>query len=205
MPGAVPAQTTDRILLATAAGRFYTLSADKLPGGRGFGEPVRLMADIEGEGSDIVALFAAVAGRKQLVASTSGHGFVVADADLIAETRKGKAVVTVKSGNRLAVVRAIQPDDDYVAAVGDNRKLVIFPITDLPEMARGQGVMLQRYRDGGLADARTLVLAQGLSWTMGGDSGRTRTETDLTLWRTVRGAAGRMAPTGFPRDQQFGK
>ena len=201
---AVPAQTTDRILLATAAGRFYTLPADKLPGGRGFGEPVRLIADIEGEGSDIVALFAAVPGRKRLVASTSGHGFIVADTDLIAETRKGKAVVTIKPGNRLAVVRAIQPDDDYVAAVGDNRKLVIFPLADLPEMARGQGVMLQRYRDGGLADARTLMLVQGLSWAMGGDSGRVRTETDLSLWRTVRGAAGRMAPTGFPRDQRFG-
>ena len=200
----VPAQTTDKILLATAAGRFFTLGADKLPGGRGFGEPVRLMADIEGEGGDIVALFAAVPGRKQLVVATSGHGFIVADADLVAETRKGKAVVSMKSGSRLAVVRAIAPTDDHVAAVGDNRKLVIFPLADLPEMTRGMGVMLQRYRDGGLADARTLAIAEGLSWAMGGDTGRTRTESDLTLWRTARGAAGRMAPTGFPRDQRFG-
>ena len=201
---AVPAQTTDKIILATAAGRFFTLGADKLPGGRGFGEPVRLMADIEGDGGAIVAVFAAVPGTRRLVASTSGHGFIVTDSDLVAETRKGKAVVSIKAGHRLAVVRAIQPEDDYVAAVGDNRKLVIFPLADLPEMAKGQGVMLQRYRDGGLADARTLVLAQGLSWAMGGDSGRTRTETDLSLWRTVRGAAGRMAPTGFPRDNRFG-
>jgi topoisomerase-4 subunit A len=197
------AQTTDRILLATAGGRFFTLAADKLPGGRGFGEPVRLMADIEGEGGDIVALFAAHPGMKRLVASTSGHGFIVTDADLVAETRKGKAVVNLKSGCRLAVVRAIAAEDDYVAVVGDNRKLVVFPLADLPEMARGQGVMLQRYRDGGLSDARTLVLAQGLSWPMGGDSGRVRTEADLTLWRAARGAAGRMAPSGFPRDQRF--
>jgi topoisomerase IV subunit A len=110
----------------------------------------------------------------------------------------------MKPGSRLAVVRAILPTDDHVAAVGDNRKLVIFPLADLPEMTRGMGVMLQRYRDGGLADARTLAIAEGLSWAMGGDTGRTRTESDLTLWRTARGAAGRMAPTGFPRDQRFG-
>ena len=199
----VAAQTTDKIVLATAAGRFFTLSADRLPGGRGFGEPVRLMADIDGEGGDIVAAFVSVPGGKRLVAQSSGHGFLVADADLVAETRKGKAVVNVRGSSRLAVVRAVAPGDDHVAVVGDNRKLVLFPLGDLPVMSRGQGVALQRYRDGGLADARTLPIVDGLSWPMGGDSGRTRTESDLTPWRTARGAAGRMAPTGFPRSNRF--
>jgi topoisomerase-4 subunit A len=200
---ALHAQTTDRIVLAGANGRFYTLAADRLPGGRGFGEPVRLMADIEGEGA-IVAMLAGNTVGKLLVASSSGHGFVVPGSELIAETRKGKQVVNVKAGNRLVVAKVIRDSDDHVAVVGDNRKMVVFPLADMPEMSRGQGVMLQRYRDGGLADATSLALADGLSWAMGGDSGRTRTESDLTLWRTARGAAGRMAPTGFPRDNRFG-
>lgn len=199
---ALHAQTTDRIILAAANGRFYTLAADKLPGGRGFGEPVRLMADIDGEG-DIVAMLVPAPAAKLLVAQSSGHGFVVAATELIAETRKGKQVVNLRSDSRLVAVRPIATEDDAVAVVGDNRKLVVFALSELPEMGRGQGVMLQRYRDGGLADARTLRLADGLSWPMGGDSGRTRTETDLAPWRTARGAAGRMAPGGFPRDNRF--
>ena len=199
---AIHAQTTDRILLAGANGRFYTLSADRLPGGRGFGEPVRLMADIDGDG-DIVTMVCAVPGTRLLLAATSGHGFICDSADLVAETRKGKAVVNVKSGSKLAVVRPIAADHDHVAVVGDNRKLIVFPLSELPALARGQGVILQRYRDGGLADATTLRFADGLSWAMGGDSGRTRTEADLGEWRTARAAAGRMAPTGFPRDNRF--
>ncbi|QJQ31637.1 DNA topoisomerase IV subunit A [Sphingomonas lacunae] len=200
---ALHAQTTDRIVLAGTNGRFYTLAADRLPGGRGFGEPVRLMADIEGEGT-IIAMLAGNMVGKLLVASSSGHGFIVPGNELIAETRKGKQVVNIRAGNQLVVAKVVRDGDDHVAAVGDNRKMVVFPLADLPEMSRGQGVMLQRFRDGGLADATTLALADGLSWTMGGDSGRTRTETDLTLWRTARGAGGRMAPTGFPRDNRFG-
>jgi topoisomerase-4 subunit A len=200
---ALHAQTTDRIVLAGTNGRFYTLAADRLPGGRGFGEPVRLMADIEGEGT-IVAMLAGNMVGKLLVASSSGHGFIVPGNELIAETRKGKQVVNIKDGNQLVVAKIVRDGDDHVAAVGDNRKMVVFPLADLPEMSRGQGVMLQRFRDGGLADATTLALADGLSWAMGGDSGRTRTENDLTLWRTARGAGGRMAPTGFPRDNRFG-
>jgi topoisomerase-4 subunit A len=200
---AIHAQTTDRILLAAANGRFYTLPADKLPGGRGFGEPVRLLADIDGDG-DIIAMLTGSTTRKLLVASSSGHGFIAPGAELIAETRKGKQVVNLKAGSRLTIARVIGEAHDTLAVMGDNRKMAIFPLTDLPEMTRGQGVMLQRYRDGGLADAITLTLADGLSWAMGGDSGRTRTESDLTLWRTARGAAGRMAPSGFPRDNRFG-
>lgn len=199
----LPAQTTDRILIAAANGRVYTLAADKLPGGRGFGEPVRLMVDIEGEG-DIIALTSASSAAKMLVASSSGHGFVVATSDLIAETRKGKQIVNLKTGARLSTLRAIADGDDMVAVVGDNRKLLIFPLADLPEMGRGQGVMLQKYKDGGLSDVRTIRLADGLSWTMGGAEARTRTENNLAEWQGTRASAGRMAPVGFPRNNQFG-
>ena len=196
------AQTTDKILLAASDGRFYTLAADRLPGGRGFGEPVRLMVDIEGEG-DVAALMKAVPGARLLVASSDGRGFVTSAAGAVAETRKGKQVVNLRPGARLAVVRQLTDGDDYIAVVGENRKMVVFPIAELPEMGRGQGVQLQRYRDGGLADATTFKLATGLSWGMGGASGRTRTEPDLSPWRTARGAAGRMPPIGFPRDNRF--
>jgi topoisomerase IV subunit A len=196
------AQTTDKLLLATAQGRFFTLAADKLPGGRGFGEPVRLMVDIEGEGS-IVALLPASLADKLLLATSDGRGFVTSAKGAIAETRKGKQVVNVREGARLAIVRPVAAEDDYVAAIGDNRKLVVFPLKELPDMGRGQGVTLQRYRDGGLSDAITFRFAEGLSWNMSGASGRIRTEADLSPWRTARGAAGRMPPVGFPRDNKF--
>ncbi|HEX8527741.1 DNA topoisomerase IV subunit A [Allosphingosinicella sp.] len=194
--------TTDKLLLAACNGRFYTLAADKLPGGRGFGEPVRLMIDVEGEGS-FAALFPAVQEARLLLASTDGRGFVTSAAGAVAETRKGKQVVNLRPGARLAVVRRIGPEDDYVAAIGENRKMLVFPLSELPEMSRGQGVQLQRYRDGGLADATTFRFSEGLSWPMGGDSGRTRAETDLSQWRTARGAAGRLPPNGFPRGNRF--
>jgi topoisomerase-4 subunit A len=196
------AQTTDKILLASSGGRFYTLAADKLPGGRGFGEPVRLMVDIESEG-DIAALFPAVSGAKLLLASSDGRGFIASAAGAVAETRKGKQVVNLRTGAKLAVIRAVKPEDDYLAAIGDNRKMVVFPLTELPELGRGSGVQLQRYRDGGLSDARTFRFADGISWAMAGDTGRTRTEADLNAWRTARGAAGRMAPLGFPKNNRF--
>jgi topoisomerase-4 subunit A len=196
------AQTTDKILLAAENGRFYTLAADRLPGGRGFGEPVRLMVDLEGEG-DIAALFTAIPATRLLLASSDGRGFVTSVDSVLAETRKGKQVVNLRSGARLAIVRPIAPADDYVAIVGDNRKMVVFPLEELPEMGRGQGVQLQRYRDGGLSDARSFRFSEGLSWAMGGESGRTRTEADVNPWRTARGAAGRMAPIGFPRSNRF--
>ena len=199
---AFPAQTTDKILLAAENGRFYTLGADKLPGGRGFGEPVRLMIDLDGE-VGIVALLPASSAKKLLVAASDGRGFVVQAADTIAETRKGKTVVTPRPGAKLKIVRPVDPNADYVAAIGDNRRLLVFPLSELAELSKGQGVQLQRYGDGGLSDAVTFLFADGLSWTMGGETGRTRTETDLTQWRAARGAAGRMPPTGFPRDNKF--
>jgi len=204
------AQTTDKILIATANGRFYTLGADKLPGARGFGEPVGTMIDIE-TGNDIVAAFPAVADGRLLLAASTGKGFIARMSDIIAETRKGRGVVTLKPGAKLSVVRLAPADttdeatlkDQYVAVVGDNRKLVVFPLSEIPEMAKGQGVTLQRYKDGGLADAVCFKMSEGLSWAMGGDSGRMRTENDMSLWRVARGAAGRLPPQGFPRNNRF--
>jgi topoisomerase IV subunit A len=196
------ALTTDKLLLAADTGRFYTLAADKLPGGRGFGEPVKLMADMEGE-SGIVALLPVAPGGKLLLAASDGRGFVAAAASATAETRKGKQVVNLRPGARLSVVRPIGAEDDYVGVIGENRKMVVYPLAELPEMGRGQGVQLQRYRDGGLSDAVTFRFSEGLSWPLGGDSGRRRTESDLSAWRTARGAAGRMPPTGFPRNNRF--
>jgi topoisomerase-4 subunit A len=195
-------QTTDKVLLAGSDGRFFTLGADKLPGGRGFGEPVRLMIDLANE-TGIVALLAAKSDAKLLLGASDGRGFIAPVAEILAETRKGKQVVNLKAGATLKIVRPLVDGADAVAVIGENRKLVIFPLAELPEMTRGQGVTLQRYRDGGLSDAVSLVMAQGLSWAMGGDSGRTRTETDLLPWRAARGAAGRMPPNGFPRDNRF--
>ena len=196
------AQTTDKLLLVGSDGRFFTLGADRLPGGRGFGEPVRLMIDLGNE-TAIVALLPARAAGRLLLASSDGRGFVAEMSEVLAETRKGRQVVNVKQGQTLKVVRPVKPGADSVAVIGNNRKLVIFALAELPVMGRGQGVQLQRYREGALSDAITLVLADGLSWTMGGETGRTRTETDLLPWRAARGAAGRMPPQGFPRDNRF--
>ena len=200
---AAHAQTTDKLLIAASDGRFFTVGADKLPGGRGFGEPLRLMVDIDPE-ARIVAMIPASAEGRLLLASSSGQGFIAQMGEVIAETRKGRNVVNLKTGAQLVVVRPVLATDDSVAAVGENRKLVVFPLAEVPTMTRGQGVMLQRYRDGGLSDAVSFAFADGLSWTMGGDTGRTRTETDLAPWRVARGAAGRMPPTGFPRNNRFG-
>jgi topoisomerase IV subunit A len=197
------AQTTDKIILSAADGRFFTIGADKLPGGRGFGEPVRLMIDLS-DGTGILNLFPASSAARLLLAASDGKGFVAKIEDIIAETRKGRQVVNLREGAKLTTVRRIAAAHDYVAAIGDNRKLVVFPLNELPEMGRGQGVSIQKYKDGGLSDAKTFTFEEGLSWAMGGDTGRTRTETDLTPWRVARGAAGRMPPVGFPRDNRFG-
>ena len=199
---ALHAQTTDRLLMACDDGRFYTIPADRLPGARGFGEPVGAIVDLAPD-AEPVALVVADPDTRLLLASSAGRGFVARVAEVVAETRKGRQVANLKGGARLIVVRAIPGDADYVAAVGDNRKLVVFALAELPEMARGQGVMLQKYKDGGMRDATVFRLADGLSWPMGGATGRTRTESDLTLWRVARGAAGRLPPTGFPKSGKF--
>ncbi len=196
------AQTTDKLALFASNGRVYTLAGDKLPSARGFGEPVRLFIDLDAE-VDIVELLVARPETKLLVASSDGKGFVASGEATLAETRKGKQLVNVRPGAKVAVVRSVPDGADMVAVVGENRKMVVFALAELPELARGQGVTLQRYRDGGLSDAIAFRLADGISWQLGGESGRTRTESDLAAWRAARGAAGRMPPIGFPRTNRF--
>ena len=198
----IHAQTTDKLLIACDNGRFYTLGADKLPSARGFGEPIRTMLDIDAS-AQIVALIPYRPKGQLLLASNIGRGFVAEMDELLAETRKGRGVMTTKPGVRLTVVREVPAEHDHIAVVGDNRKLVVFALSEMPVLAKGQGVTLQRYRDGGLSDAITLRLEDGLSWAMGGETGRTRTEKDVVMWKVARGAAGRMPPTGFPRDNKF--
>jgi topoisomerase-4 subunit A len=192
------AETTDKILLIGANGRFYSLLGVNLPGGRGMGEPVRLMVDLPND-AGIVDLMIWRGGERLLVASTAGDGFVVLSDDVLAQTKAGKQVMTQGEGVKMALCRRVQ--GDHVAVVGDNRKMLVFALSQLPEMGKGKGVRLQRYKDGGLSDATTFDLAKGLSWK--DPAGRTRTETDLGEWLAARGTAGRMAPRGFPRDNRF--
>ncbi|MDQ2066398.1 DNA topoisomerase IV subunit A [Xinfangfangia sp. CPCC 101601] len=192
------AETTDRLLLLAENGRFYTLLGANLPGGRGMGEPVRLMVDLPNDtGINDLILFKP--GAKYLLASSAGDGFIVPAEELLAQTKAGKQVLTVKDGVKTAV--CVPVAGDSVAVVGENRKLLVFPLAELPEMARGKGVRLQKYKDGGLSDAITFTLTEGLSWK--DPAGRTRLETDLTEWQGARAAAGKMAPRGFPRDNRF--
>ena len=191
------AETTDKILAFADNGRFYTLSGDKLPKGRGFGEPLNLMIDLPTDAS-LVALFKATSG-KMLVAASSGHGFIVETEQALAQTKNGKQVLNVSGEVKAAA--CCPADGDSVAVVGVNRKLVIFDIDEVPVLGRGRGVILQRYKDGALADIKVFNKADGLSWQMGG--GRNRTETDLSPWIAKRGAAGKLPPTGFPRPAQF--
>ncbi len=194
----LPCETTDKLLVFGTNGRFYTLAVDKLPGGRGHGEPIRLMIDL-GNDQEIVALLVHKPGRKLLVASSDGRGFVVAETEVLAQTRGGRQVLNVAGGAEACV--CIPAEGDSVAVVGDNRKMLVFPLAELPEMTRGRGVRLQAYKDGGLADARVFDRAAGLTWPMGD---RTRTELDLLPWQGKRAQAGRIAPRGFPRNNRFG-
>jgi topoisomerase-4 subunit A len=196
---ALHAETTDRLLLVAANGRFYTLLGANLPGGRGMGEPVRLMVDLPND-TDISALMVLRPGERLLVASSAGDGFVVPADEVAAQTRAGKQVLVLRDGVRTAVVTPVR--GDHVAVVGENRKLLVFPLAELPEMARGKGVRLQKYKDGGLSDAITFALADGLSWK--DPAGRTRSEPDLAEWLGSRAGTGKMAPRGFPRDNRFG-
>jgi topoisomerase-4 subunit A len=192
------AETTDRILVFGSNGRFYTLSASNLPGGRGMGEPLRLMVDLPNE-AGIVDLLIHKPGRKLLVASDAGDGFIVPEEEVIAQTRSGKQVLNLKEPARALVCRPVT--GDHVACVGDNRKVLVFALDELPELGRGKGVRLQKYKDGGLSDATTFNLADGLTWR--DPAGRTRTESNLEEWLGKRAGSGRMAPRGFPRDNRF--
>ena len=192
------AETTDKLLVLGNNGRFYTVMASNLPGGRGMGEPLRLMVDLPNE-TEIVDILKYQAGGKLLMASSAGDGFIVPQDDVVAQTRTGKQILNVRDDTVAKVCRPV--NGDHVAVVGENRKVLIFAIEELPEMARGKGVRLQKYKDGGLSDATTFNFADGLSWL--DPAGRTRTETDLEEWTAKRASAGRMAPRGFPRDNKF--
>ena len=194
------AYSTDKIMLFSSSGKFFTLEAAKLPGGRGHGEPVRLMAELESTDS-IVALFVHKPGAKRLVASTEGDGFIVMEDECVANTRKGKQVLNVKVPVEAQVCFAVGEIDNYVATVGDNRKMNIFKLTELPEMARGKGVRMQKFKDGGLSDACTFNLKQGLTWLDA--SGRTWTVTDLADWIGERAQSGKLPPKGFPKSNRF--
>ena len=191
------AETTDKLLIIGDNGRFYTLSCDKLPGGRGFGEPVTLMVELGSETS-IINIMLAKSG-KVLLAADTGHGFIADIESNIAQTRNGKQVMTLAGDAKVMVATAAV--GDMVAVVGANRKMLVFPISELPEMNRGRGVTLQRYKDGSLADACVFTREIGLSWKQSG--GRTRTEKDTDPWLGKRAGAGRMVPTGFPRPARF--
>ena len=162
------------------------------------GEPVRLMVDLPNE-AEIVSLFIHSPDRKLLIASSAGDGFVVPEAEIVAQTRSGKQALNVKDAVRAKVCTPVK--GDHVAVVGENRKVLVFALDELPVMARGKGVRLQKYKDGGLSDVVTFTLEEGLSWK--DPAGRTRTETELEEWRAKRASAGRMAPRGFPRDNRF--
>ena len=192
------AQTTDKLLALASNGRFYTILASSLPGGRGMGEPLRLMVDIPDEAL-IVNLITFRPGQKLLVASSTGDGFIVTHDDVVAQTKSGKQILNTRGDAVAKICHDIC--GDHVAVVGENRKVLIFPICEIPEMVRGKGVRLQKYKEGSLSDITTFDLSDGLSWL--DPAGRTRTETNLEEWIGKRATAGRMAPRGFPRNKKF--
>jgi topoisomerase IV subunit A len=194
----IEASTTDKLLILATSGRFYTLPVDKLPGGRGHGEPLRLMIDLPNE-YDVAAVMPYAPSVKLLVVSSDGRGFVVPADEVLGQTRNGKVVMTPAEDAKASVCTVAQGDS--VAVVGTNRKLLIFPLSEVPEMARGRGVILQRYHDGELSDAKVFNRADGLSWKRGDG---TRTETDLRAWIGARASSGRVAPNGFAKNNRFG-
>ncbi|MCZ8181948.1 MAG: DNA topoisomerase IV subunit A [Beijerinckiaceae bacterium] len=196
---AFPTETTAKVLLLASDGKAFTLDASKLPGGRGFGEPIRLMVDLDAE-AEIMAAFPYVPGQKRIVVAKDARGFIVAADDLVANTRKGRQVMNV-DGARLWLV--VPVEGDMVAVIGENRKLLAFPLSEMPEMPRGKGVRLQRYKEGGLADLRTFSSETGLTWQ--DSAGRTFTlkGDDLKEWLGHRAESGRLPPKGFPRSNRF--
>ncbi len=196
------AETTSKILVYATNGKFFTLDASKLPGGRGFGDPIRLMVDID-DGEDIVSVFPFAAGRKMLIAGSDSRGFVVTQDEMISSTRKGKGVLGVDAPAKAAL--AVAAGGDHVAIIGENRKLLVFPLSQAPEMARGKGVRLQKYKDGALSDAKTFVLGEGLTWTDGAGRVFTARGEDLAPYVGNRAEAGRLVTLkGFPKNNHFG-
>ncbi|GEO17140.1 DNA topoisomerase IV subunit A [Microvirga aerophila] len=196
------AETTSKIIVVANNGRFFTLEASKLPGGRGFGDPIRLMVDLE-EGADFISAFPYKAGSKLLVVGSDGRGFVAPTDDITANTRKGKQILNLDAPTQMVV--CTEAEGDHVAIIGENRKMLIFPAKQVPEMTRGKGVRLQRYKDGGVSDAKVFKLKEGLTWK--DTSGRTWTvaKEDLRDWMGDRTEAGRLPPKGFPKSNKFGE
>ncbi len=199
---AFPALTTDKLVFLSTNGRAFTLGADKLPGGRGHGDPIRLAIELEDD-QDIALGFVPDPAAKRLLASSDGNGFIVAENELVSSTRKGKQILNVAEPVRLARAERIG-EGDTVAVVGDNRKMLVFPLAQVPEMVRGKGVRLQRFKDGGLLDLKVFKLADGLAWTDPAGRVFTRSDADLLEWRGDRAQAGRLVPKGFPKSGQFG-
>ncbi|WP_440981245.1 DNA topoisomerase IV subunit A [Shinella sumterensis] len=197
---AFPAQTTDKVLIMTTGGKVFTLGADKLPGGRGHGEPLRIMVDMEND-QDVLTAFVHDPARKVIVASQAGNGFIVSETEMVANTRKGKQVMNVGMPDEAKLVVPVR--GDHVAVVGENRKMLVFPLSQLPEMSRGKGVRLQRYKDGGVSDIRCFAIEDGLSWDDSAGRNFVRNKDELAEWLGDRATAGRTVPKGFPRSGRF--
>ncbi|MFQ3622909.1 MAG: DNA gyrase C-terminal beta-propeller domain-containing protein, partial [Acetobacteraceae bacterium] len=197
------AETTDRLLAFATNGRCYTIPVEKLPGGRGDGTPVRLLVDLPND-ADLIALHPLREGDRFLLASASGRGFLVAAADAAAATRAGRQVLTLDAGEEAAVCALVPAGADHLATIGENRKLLVFPLEEVPAMAKGRGVVLQKFKDGGLADAKAFVLAEGLSVRLGENRTSVRPAVDLRDWLGHRAQAGRMVWRGFPSSGRFG-
>ena len=197
----IKASTTDKLVLLTTNGKFFTLEAGALPGGRGHGEPVRLMIDLE-ENHDIVEMFVHDPTRKLLIASTAGYGFIVSEEEVIASTRKGKQILNVTEPDEARV--CVVAEGDHIATIGENRKLLVFKLDEVNEMTRGKGVILQRFKDGGLSDARVFKKSEGLTWLDSAGREFTLSWSELREWVGERAQAGRVAPKGFPRSNSFG-
>ncbi|SIT52913.1 DNA topoisomerase 4 subunit A [Mesorhizobium prunaredense] len=195
------AQTTDKVLVFTTGGKFYTIGADRLPGGRGHGEPIRIIVDMDND-QDIVTAFVHDPKRKLLLVSHDGNGFIVPEEEVVANTRKGKQVMNVKAPDEAQ--RCVPVAGDHLAIVGENRKMLVFPLAEIPEMGRGKGVRLQKYKDGGVLDLKTVTLASGLSWQDSADRTFSKSREELVEWIGARASAGRMVPKGFPRTGKFG-
>ena len=193
-------QTTDKVIIFTTGGKAFTLGADKLPGGRGHGEPLRIMIDMDND-QDVLTAFVLDTSRKLMVASHQGYGFIVPEAELVANTRKGKQILNVSMPDEAKLV--VPARGDHVAVVGENRKLVVFPAAQLPEMTRGKGVRLQRYKDGGISDVKVFAMAEGLSWDDSAGRNFVRNKDELIEWMGDRASAGRTVPKGFPRSGKF--
>jgi topoisomerase-4 subunit A len=199
---AFKAETTDKLIVVATGGRFYTLDASKLPGGRGAGEPIRLQVDMD-ESQDVFDVFVHRPAGKLLVASRLGRGFIVAEAEVVAGTRKGKQILNVATGDMVGLVRPMPEGADHVAIIGENRRLLVFPLSQMPEMARGAGVRLQKYRDGGVADVKLFAASDGVSWTDAAGRQFTRSLDEMKDWLGNRADVGRLPPSGFPKTNRF--